>query len=262
MSTRSLVLGISVTVVLGFAATGTATAGTAAVPQPRPMAFRPVTWQMAPEVDRILARPGQRITYSMTLRRVQDVAKVAVWLCALGPAKPVCEQQNRVGLENPSVVDDLNMVTQHATYNHDARGAKGTSIAVLPDGDSTIITARPANPRVSQLRFTFSVTVRRGTRPGTVIRNMALVMFEVANIRPGNIPLSNCPLDVPLFFAPNSDGNMEEKAPAAMRELATARARLVGCGMITIVPPAAGGAMTGFGGLAGHIGNVGRAGEH
>jgi hypothetical protein len=216
---------------------------------------------MSPEVDRILARPGQRITYSMTLRRVQDVAKVAAWLCALGPAKPVCEQQNRAGLENPSVVDDLNMVTQHATYNHDARGAKGTSITVLPDGDSTIITARPVNPRVSELRLTFSVTVRHGTRPGTAIRNMALVMFAVANIRPGNIPLSNCPLDVPLFVAPNSDGNLEEKAPAAVLELATAGARLAGCRVTTIVPPAGGGAMTGFGGLAGHIGNVGRAGE-
>jgi hypothetical protein len=213
---------------------------------------------MSPEVDRILARPGQRITYTMTLRRVRHPAKVAAWLCALGPAKPVCEQQNRQGLRNPSVVDDLNMVTQHATYNRDARGAKGTSITVLPDGGSTIITARPASPKVSLLRFTFSVTVRRGTRPGTAIRNMALVMFAVANIRPGNIPLSNCPLDVPLFAVPNGDGNLEEMAPAAAIQQATAKARLANCLATTIVPPNGRGAMTGFGGMAGHVGNVGR----
>jgi hypothetical protein len=241
-----------------------ATAGTAAARQPRKPAkprlavFHPVTWRMGPEVDRILARPGQRITYTMTLRRVQDPAKVAAWLCALGPAKAVCQQQNQQGLQHPSVVDDLNMVMQHATYNHDARGAKGTSITVLPDGDSTIITARPAGPRVPMLRFTFSVTVRRGTRPGTAIRNMALVMFAVANIRPGSIPLSNCPLDVPLFAVPNGDGNLEEMAPAAAIEQATAKARLASCLATTIVPPNPGPVMTGFGGMAGHVGNLGR----
>jgi hypothetical protein len=192
----------------------------------------------------------------MTLRRVQDPAKVAAWLCALGPAKAVCQQQNRQGLDQPSVVDDLNMVTQHATYNGDARGAKGTSITVLPDGGSTIITARPAGPRVATLSFTFSVTVRRGTRPGTAIRNMALVRFAVANVRPGNIPLSNCPLDVPLFAVPNGDGNLEEMAPSAAIQQATAKARLANCLATTIVPPSPGGVMTGFGGMAGHVGNL------
>jgi hypothetical protein len=254
MSPRSLVLVISVTTMLCVATAVTAVARTAA--PSRHGAFQPVTWRISPEVDRILARPGQRITYTMTLRRVRHPAKVAAWLCALGPAKPVCEQQNRQGLRNPSVVDDLNMVTQHATYNRDARGAKGTSITVLPDGGSTIITARPASPKVSLLRFTFSVTVRRGTRPGTAIRNMALVMFAVANIRPGYIPLSNCPLNVPLFATPSGDGNLEEMAPAAAIELATANARLAQCRVTTIVPPKPGGAMTGFGGVAGHVGNV------
>jgi hypothetical protein len=85
---------------------------------------------------------------------------------------------------------------------------------------------------------------------------MALVMFAVANIRPGNIPLSNCPLNVPLFAAPNGDGNLDEMAPAAAIELATARSRLAQCLATTIVPPNPGGAMTGFGGMAGHVGNV------
>jgi hypothetical protein len=123
-----------------------------------------------------------------------------------------------------------------------------------------VIFARPAGAG-NVLRFTFSVKVRRGTRPGTVIRNMALVMFNVTNIRSGSHPLSNCPLDVPLFAIANPDGNLDEAAPSVGAQEETARSRLVGCLATTIVPPE-GGATTGFGGMAGHVGNLRVASRH
>jgi hypothetical protein len=215
-----------------------------------------VTWRMAPEADRIQARPGQRITYTMTLRRVRNPAAVAAWLCAPQPARAVCQRENARNLENPVIVDDLNIVSQHASYDNDARGLAGTSVSVQADGPSTVIVARPARAGASTtaLRFTFSVQVRRGTRPGTKIRNMALVMFTVTNIRSGNHPLSNCPLDVPLFAIANPDGNLEEAAPSAGAQEATAGSRLAGCFATTVVPPE-GGATTGFGGMAGYVRN-------
>lgn len=219
-----------------------------------------VTWRMGPEVNRLLARPGQVIKYTFTLRRVRNPRIVAAWLCAPQPAKAVCQRENTRNLENPVVVDDLNIVSQHAVYDNDAKGARGTSVSVQLVGPSTVIFAHPSGVG-NMVRFTFSVTVRRGTRPGTVIRNMALVMFNVTNIRSGNHPLSNCPLDVPLFEIPSPDGNLDEAAPSVGAQEATAGARLAGCGATTIVPPL-GGATTGFGGMAGHVGNLHVASGH
>ena len=217
-----------------------------------------VTWRMSPEANRVLARPGQRIRYTMTLRQVRDPAAVAAWLCAPQPARAVCQRENLRNLRNPLVVDDLNIVSLHARYDDDVRGAPGTSATTLVDGPSMVIVARPvaAGARTAPVRFTFTVTVRRHTRPGTVIRNMALVMFTVTNIRSGNHPLSNCPLDVPLFAVPNPDGNLEEAAPSPRAQEATAGGRLASCFASTVVPPNPGGAMTGFGGMAGHVGNL------
>lgn len=255
MRTRSFALVIAFTLVLCAVCVDPAVAKSAPFPT--------VTWRMAPEANRILARPGQRITYTMTLRRVRSPATVAAWLCAPQPARTVCLRENVRNLENPVIVDDLNIVSQHASYDNDARGLGGTSVSVQVDGPSTVIVARPSSvsAAVKTLRFTFSVKVRRGTRPGTRIRNVALVMFTVTNIRSGNHPLSNCPLDVPLFAIANPDGNLEEAAPSAGAQEATAGSRLASCFATTIVPPE-GGATTGFGGMAGHVGNLRVATRH
>lgn len=225
--------------------------------------FPTVTWRMAPEVARPTARPGQRITYTVTLRRVRNPAAVAAWLCAPQPARAACQRDNTRNLENPFIVDDLNIVGQHAVYDNDVRGFGGTSVGVRTDGPSAVIVAHPATvgPATTTLSFRFSVTVRRGTRPGSAIRNMALVMFAVTDIRPGSHPLSNCPLDLPLFLVAKPDGNLKELAPSPGAQEAPDGVSLAGCVAATVVRPKDG-ATTGFGGMAGHVGNLPAASRH
>jgi len=255
MASRSLAVVFAIAVVLSAVTVDPAVA--------KPAPFPTVTWRMAPEVARLTARPGQRITYTVTLRRVRNPAAVAAWLCAPQPARATCQRENTRNLENPFIVDDLNIVGQHAVYDNDVLGFGGTDVSVRADGPSTVIVAHPANPgsATTTLSFRFSVTVRRGTRPGTAIRNMALVMFAVSDVRPGSHPLSNCPLDLPLFLIAKPDGNLKELAPSPGAQEAPDGFSLAGCVATTVVRPK-GGATTGFGGMAGHVGNLPVASRH
>jgi hypothetical protein len=216
-----------------------------------------VAWWLTNAASTALVHPGERLGYTVRLRQVRSPAKVTAWLCAKSAATAECTRVNELDVGNPMIVDDLAPVMAHASYNRDARGAAGTSISVQQDGASTVIIARPTRPGGSpDVGFSFSVTANHGLRPGTVIRNVAQVMFAVENIRPDAGALSNCPLNVPLFAHPFTNGNMEELAPSIAQLRATGDALPPSCFGTSVVPPSPGGPHTGFGGLAGHIGNV------
>jgi hypothetical protein len=219
--------------------TMTAALQTAAVQHARVAFFGPsLTWRLAKTGDRRIVEPGQRVTYTITLQQVQNPFSVAARMCLGRPDQAECETANTVLLSEPLVVDDLAGVTAHASFDDDAKGMPGTVVRTQDRAGSTVVTAEPdtALASVTRLRLTFSVTVNRHTRPGTTIGNTAYVSVHTAYV-PAPGPLTNCPLGAVFANA---------AVPAA-------------CTALAVIPPAKGGAQTGFGGMAGHVGNVGQA---
>jgi len=198
-----------------------------------------MTWRLTKTADHAVTEPGRRITYTIVLQQLQSPFSVAARMCTGRPDRAYCQTANVSLLSQPLVVDDLSAVTEHTTFDNDAKGAPGTIVRVKDEAGSTVVTAEPdtALAGVSRLRFTFSVTVRQHTKPGTSIRNTAYVSVHT-EYAPAPGPLTNCPLGAVFTSA---DGAV----PSA-------------CTAISAIPPARGGAQTGFGGMAGHVGNLGR----
>lgn len=199
-----------------------------------------VVWRLTKTADRAVVHPGQRITYTIVVKQVQNPEAVAKRWCAPVTNRPACEEVNALSLSQPMIIDDLASVTQHAAFDHDATSGPGTELALAQHAGHTFLSAEldPKDMSATQIRFTFSVTVNRGARPGTAISNSAYVSLHVTHVAPGG-PLSNCPVD--LLF-----GAVPGMPPAG----------LPACTATSIIPPAAGGAHTGFGGMAGHVGNI------
>jgi hypothetical protein len=199
-----------------------------------------VVWRLTETADRAVVHPGQRITYTIVVQQVQNPAAVAKRWCAPVTNRPACEEVNTLSLSQPVIIDDLAGVAQHAAFDHDATSSPGTVLTPGQHDGRTFLSAEldPKDMNATQLRFTFSVTVNRGARPGTAISNSGYVSLHVTHVTPGG-PLSNCPVDL-LFGAVLG---IPSGGPPA-------------CTATSIVPPAAGGAHTGFGGMAGHVGNI------
>jgi hypothetical protein len=216
--------------------TTTAALQTAAVQRARVAFFgSSMTWRLDKTGDRTVVEPGQRVTYTIILQQVQNPFSVAARMCLGRPDQADCETANTVLLSQPLVVDDLAAVTAHASYDNDARGTPGTVVRARDRAGDTVLTAEPdtALANVTRLRLIFSVTVKRHTKPGTTIGNTAYVSVHTAYV-PAPGPLTNCPLGAVFARA---------AVPAA-------------CTALAVIPPAKGGAQTGFGGMAGHVGNI------
>jgi hypothetical protein len=198
-----------------------------------------MTWRLTKTANRTVVEPGRRIIYTIVLQQLQSPFSVAARMCLGRPDQADCQTANTVLLSQPLVVDDLSAVTAHTTYDHDATGSYGTVVRVQKRAGSTVVTAEPDTvlSGVTRLRLTFSVTVRHHTKPGTAIRNTAYVSVHTEYV-PAPGPLTNCPLGA-VFTRANG------VVPPA-------------CTALAAVPPAKGGAQTGFGGMAGHVGNLGR----
>jgi hypothetical protein len=196
-------------------------------------------WRLTKSADRTVVEPGQRIIYTITLQQVQPPFSVAARMCLGSLNQADCQTANTILLSQPLVVDDLSALTAHATFDNDAKGVPGTVVRVQTRAGSTVLTAEPdtAMANVTRLRFTFSVTVKHHAKPGTAIGNTAYVSVHT-EYAPAPGPLTNCSLDAVFTRA---DGVV----PSA-------------CTVRSVIPPAKGGAQTGFGGMAGHIGNLGR----
>jgi hypothetical protein len=213
---------------------------TAAVRRIQTAFFGPsMVWRLSKTTDHSVVKPGQRITYTIILQQLQPPSSVAARMCLGSPNRPDCQTANTVSLSQPLVVDDLSAVTAHTTFNNDVKSVPGTVVRVQNRAGSTVVTAEPdtATANVTRLRFTFSVTVKHHTKPGTTIGNTAYVSVHT-EYAPSPGPLTNCPLDT-VFTAAHG------RVPSA-------------CTARSAIPPAKGGAQTGFGGMAGHVGNVGR----
>jgi hypothetical protein len=195
-------------------------------------------WRLTKTADRAVVQPGQRITYTIVLQQLQSPFSLAARLCLASPNRPDCEAANTILLSQPLIVDDLSAVTAHATFDNDAKGVPGTIVRVQTRAGGTVIMAEPdtAVPGVTRLRFTFSVTVKDHTKPGTAIGNTAYVSVHTAFV-PAPGPLTNCSLDTVFTGA-------HGVVPSA-------------CTAFSVIPPAKGGAQTGFGGMAGRVGNIG-----
>ena len=199
-----------------------------------------VVWRLTKTADRAVVHPGQRITYTIMVQRLQNPAVVANRWCAPVTNKAACEEVNTLSLSQPMVIDDLAGVTRHATFDHDAASSSGTVLTLGQHDGHTFLSAEldPGQMNATQMRFSYSVTVNRGARPGTSIRDSAYVSLHVTHVAPGG-PLSDCPADL-LFGAVAGIGSATPPA----------------CTATSVIPPAAGGAHTGFGGMAGHVGNI------
>jgi hypothetical protein len=197
-------------------------------------------WRLTKTADRKVAEPGQRITYTIILEQLQSPFSVAARMCLGRPEQADCQIANAILLSEPLVVDNLTGVTAHTTYDNDAKGGPGTVVRVQPRDGDMIITAEPDTALFSvvRLRLTFSVTVRPRTRPGTTIGNTAYVSVHTA-YAPAPGPLTNCSLGTVFTRAGGA-------VPAA-------------CTALSVIPPHKGGAQTGFGGMAGHVGNLAAA---
>jgi hypothetical protein len=196
-----------------------------------------MTWRLTKTADPAVVKPGQRITYTIVVQQLQPPASVAERMCLGMPDQVDCVAANNALLSQPLVVDDLAAVSAHAEFDNDAKGAPGTVVRVSDRAGRTVVTAEPdtALASVSRLQFTFSVMVGRHARRGTWIRNTAYVSVH-AEYAPAPGPLTNCPLGAVFTRA---DGVV----PAA-------------CTALSAIPPAKGGAQTGFGGMAGHVGSL------
>jgi hypothetical protein len=248
---RWLAFAAVVTAGLAGAATGAATTAASAPANARtglistvqrtvPAFFGPsMTWRLAKTANRAVVEPDDRITYTIILQQLQAPSSVAARMCLGRPSQADCQTANTILLSQPLVVDNLSGVTAHATFENDAEGVPGTIVRIGTRAGSTVVTAEPdtALANVTRLRFTFSVIVKRHTKPGTKIVNTAYVSVHT-EYAPAPGPLTNCSLDSVFTSA---DG----KVPSA-------------CTAVSAIPPAKGGAQTGFGGMAGHVGNLGR----
>jgi hypothetical protein len=248
---RWLAIAAVATSGLAGAATGAATTATSApaiartgfisaVQRTGPAFFGPsMTWRLTKTADRGVVESGDRITYTIILQQLQAPSSVAARMCLGRPEQADCQTANTILLSQPLVVDNLSGVTAHTTFDNDAKGVPGTVVRVGTRAGSTVVTAEPDTllANVTRLRFTFSVTVKRHTKPGTRIINTAYVSVHT-EYAPMPGPLTNCSLDTVFTSA---DGAV----PAA-------------CTAVSAIPPAKGGAQTGFGGMAGRVGDLGR----
>ena len=196
-----------------------------------------MVWRLTKTADRTVVESGQRIAYTIILQQLQPPLSVAERMCLGRPDQADCVTANTILLSEPLVLDDLSGVTAHTDFDNDAKGVPGTIVRVQTRAGNLMITAEPdtALPSVTRLRFTFSVRVRHHTKPGTSIANTAYVSVHTA-YAPVPGPLTNCPLEAVFTHG---------TVPSA-------------CTAVSAIPPARGGAQTGFGGMAGHVGNLGR----
>jgi hypothetical protein len=196
-----------------------------------------MVWRLTKTANHSVVAPGEQITYTITLQQLQSPFSVAARMCLDSTNRPDCETANTILLAQPVIVDDLSGVTGHAVYDHDAEGAPGTIVQVKDRAGSTVVSAEPdtALADVTRLRFTFSVRVKHHTKPGTTIRNTAYVSVHTGYV-PAPGPLTNCSLSAVFTHGAVSPS----------------------CTAVSVIPPAKGGAQTGFGGMAGHVGNLGR----